>query len=98
MSEHVKHVVIRGNVQGVGYRAWTEREARRHGLVGWVRNRRDGSVEAMFAGAPRNVAAMIEACWRGPPAARVQSVETFDGSPEQLALFDLHEFTSLPTM
>ena len=68
-------VRIRGRVQGVWYRGWTEEEAARRGLSGWVRNRRDGSVEALFAGPAALVNDMIEACRRGPPAARVEAVE-----------------------
>jgi acylphosphatase len=71
----IRHVVIRGRVQGVGYRAWTEYTARDHGLEGWVRNRRDGSVEAVFAGALAAVDAMIAACRRGPPGARVDAMD-----------------------
>jgi acylphosphatase len=62
-------------VQGVWYRGWTEEEATRRGLRGWVRNRRDGSVEALFSGPAAIVQDMIEACWKGPPAARVEAVE-----------------------
>jgi acylphosphatase len=68
-------VRIRGRVQGVWYRGWTEEEAARRGLRGWVRNRRDGSVEALFSGPAAIVQDMIEACWKGPPAARVEAVE-----------------------
>jgi acylphosphatase len=68
-------VRIRGRVQGVWYRGWTEEEAARRGLRGWVRNRRDGSVEALFAGPAALVNDMIEACRRGPLAARVETVE-----------------------
>ena len=50
MSGAIRQVMISGRVQGVGYRAWVEHRARTHGLEGWVRNRRDGSVEALFAG------------------------------------------------
>lgn len=67
-------VVIRGEVQGVGYRFWTQAEARRLGLTGHVRNRADGSVEALFSGPDSEVSAMIEACRRGPPGARVEDV------------------------
>jgi acylphosphatase len=67
-------VVIRGRVQGVGYRFWTQAEARRLGLSGHVRNRADGSVEALFSGADAAVSVMIEACRRGPPGARVEDV------------------------
>ena len=67
-------VRIEGRVQGVGYRCWVERTAGRLGLKGWVRNRRDGSVEAVFSGAAGRIADMIERCRQGPPAASVTSV------------------------
>lgn len=69
-------VRVAGRVQGVGYRAWVADEASGRGLEGWVRNRRDGSVEAVFAGPAEAVGAMVEACRDGPPAARVTAVET----------------------
>ena len=69
------NVRIRGRVQGVWYRAWTEEQATLRGLRGWVRNRRDGSVEALFCGPAAVVQDMIDACWKGPPAARVAAVE-----------------------
>lgn len=71
----ITHVSIRGRVQGVGYRAWTADEARRRGLDGWVRNRRDGSVEAVFSGSDDVVANMLAACRRGPSLARVDAVD-----------------------
>lgn len=74
MPETAVHVSIAGRVQGVGYRAWTEREAIRRGLSGWVRNRADGSVEAVFAGAEEAVADMLEACRQGPRSALVEEV------------------------
>lgn len=67
-------VRIEGRVQGVAYRAWTAEAARSFGLSGWVRNRRDGSVEAVFSGAPGDVEAMLAACAEGPPAAVVREV------------------------
>jgi acylphosphatase len=67
-------VRIRGRVQGVWYRGWTVDEAERRGLSGWVRNRRDGSVEALFAGDDAAIAEMIEACRHGPSMAEVESV------------------------
>jgi acylphosphatase len=75
-NEPTKSVVVRieGRVQGVWYRGWTMEEATRRGLQGWVRNRSDGSVEAKFAGPAAAVDAMVLACWRGPPAARVTAV------------------------
>ena len=79
MAERVASVTvsvrIRGRVQGVWYRAWTEEQAARRGLRGWVRNCRDGSVEALFCGPAAVVQDMIDACWKGPPAARVEAVE-----------------------
>jgi acylphosphatase len=67
-------VRIEGGVQGVGYRYWTERVAGELGLTGWVRNRRDGSVEAFFCGRADDVAQMLERCRQGPPSARVTAV------------------------
>jgi acylphosphatase len=67
-------VKIRGRVQGVWYRGWTVDQARRLGLSGWVRNRRDGSVEAVFSGPEQAVRAAIELCRQGPPAAQVREV------------------------
>ena len=69
-------VRIRGKVQGVWYRAWTVEEATRRGLRGWVRNRRDGSVEALLAGDPALIEEMISACRVGPPLARVDSISS----------------------
>ena len=68
------HATITGRVQGVGFRAWVERQASLRGLEGWVRNRRDGGVEALFSGPADTVAAMLDACWAGPPHARVADV------------------------
>jgi acylphosphatase len=68
-------VRIAGGVQGVSYRYWTEATARGLGLTGWVRNRRDGSVEALFSGAADDVADMLKRCHGGPAAAVVSSIE-----------------------
>jgi acylphosphatase len=65
---------ISGRVQGVAYRAWLERQAALLGLSGWVRNRRDGSVEAVISGPEAAVRELIERCRRGPPLARVAAV------------------------
>ncbi len=67
---------IRGRVQGVWYRGWTEDEATRRGLGGWVRNNDDGTVSALFVGPRAAVDAMLAACREGPPAARVDEVES----------------------
>ena len=70
-------VIISGRVQGVGFRYWTEDQAARRGLDGWVRNLTDGRVEAVFAGAEADVDDMIAACHEGPRLARVQKVAVF---------------------
>ncbi len=69
------NVIIKGRVQGVSFRYWTRTEARGLGLSGWVRNRADGSVEAVFRGAQADVEQMIARCHEGPRAARVDGVE-----------------------
>jgi acylphosphatase len=69
------HVRIAGHVQGVGYRAWTEWEASELGLDGWVRNRRDGTVEAVFSGGVEAVSEMLRRCEKGPPGARVTRID-----------------------
>jgi acylphosphatase len=79
-------VVIRGRVQGVGYRAWIEATAEERGVEGWVRNCRDGSVEALFAGPEEIVLTMIELCHQGPPGARVDVIDQREASADDLAL------------
>lgn len=69
-------VQVHGRVQGVGFRAWTVREAGRRGLAGWVRNRRDGSVEAVFSGPHPDVDDMVALCRAGPRLALVSEVRT----------------------
>ena len=71
----IRHVIVRGTVQGVGFRAFVERHAHERGLAGWVRNRRDGSVEALFCGPDDHVWDMLERCKQGPPSARVTAVK-----------------------
>jgi acylphosphatase len=94
----MRHVVIRGRVQGIGFRAWTEYTALERGLQGWVRNRRDGSVEALFVGPPDAVAVMIAACHQGPRGSRVDAVDQRDGTAEELKLRRRGElFSVLPT-
>lgn len=76
-------VVIRGRVQGVGYRDWMLREAARLGVQGWVRNRPDGAVEALVAGEEAAVQALLSACRRGPMLARVDEItEDFAEPPD----------------
>ena len=80
----VRHVIVRGGVQGVGFRMWTEDLAERLGLEGWVRNRRDGTVEAVLAGPEQTVKDAIEACHRGPRGAQVETVDVAAGDASLL--------------
>lgn len=99
MSGVIRHVTISGRVQGVGYRAWVDAQASARGLEGWVRNRRDGSVEAVFAGPDDVVADMIAACGRGPFSARVDNVQVDAGTSDLLNLRGTGErFAFLPTV
>ncbi len=86
MSEIIRQVTIRGRVQGVGYRAWLAHTAEAMGLQGWVRNRRDGSVEATLAGGDHVVSEMIARCRHGPSAARVEAVVAETAQPDVLNL------------
>jgi acylphosphatase len=86
-------LIITGRVQGVGYRDWATTAARRLGLAGWVRNRGDGSVEALIVGDDSAVGEMIAACRRGPAMARVDAV---DVEPVDLDILP-EGFTLLPT-
>ncbi|MGH6869062.1 MAG: acylphosphatase [Methylocella sp.] len=83
--EMIVRVTIGGDVQGVGYRAWMQREARAGGVRGWVRNRLNGEVEALLAGPPDAVETLCAACWRGPAHARVDKVEVVEASAAALA-------------
>jgi acylphosphatase len=100
VSDHViRYVVVRGRVQGVGYRAFVEHEAQRRGLHGWVRNRRDGSVEAVFAGPRAAVEAMVEACRRGPMSALISTLDHREGTEADLAeRAEGDSFSVLPTV
>ena len=95
MSVTICRAVIHGRVQGVGYRAWTEMTALELGLEGWVRNRRDGTVEALFAGPADDVAAMLEASRQGPPGARVEAIDEQEATQDDLALRHAGELFSV---
>ena len=97
MSDTIAHVIIRGQVQGVGYRAFVEDEAAILGLEGWIRNRLDGSVEAVFAGPADAVETMIEACRQGPWSARVEAVDVRTAKADVLALRSREKFAVLAT-
>ena len=77
-----KHVTVRGRVQGVNYREAMRIAAERLNVAGWVRNRYDGSVEAMVHGWPEDVSRMLDWCRRGPPAAHVTSMQVNEASGE----------------
>jgi acylphosphatase len=94
----VRHIVVRGQVQGVGFRAFVEHHALQRNLSGWVRNRRDGSVEAVFAGPEKSVNGMIAACRIGPLSGHVGALDQRDGGDDDLKFVrpgDL--FSVLPT-
>jgi acylphosphatase len=90
LSEVVrKRVVVSGHVQGVFFRDSTRRQAARRGVAGWVCNRRDGAVEAVFEGPPAEVEAMVEFCSAGPRGAVVDRVTTSNEEPEGLSGFEV---------
>jgi acylphosphatase len=95
--EKIVLVRVGGRVQKVGYRAWTEGQAGARGLYGWVRNRADGDVEALFAGSAAVVDAMIAACWQGPSNADVDSVVVEAADEGMLDQRDAATFVVLPT-
>jgi acylphosphatase len=82
-----RHVLIYGVVQGVGFRFSVERAARSRAVSGWVRNRPDGAVEAVFEGEPEDVEALVDFCRRGPRGADVERVEVETESAEGLTDF-----------
>ena len=82
-----RRVVVHGFVQGVGFRFAVERAARSRGLAGWVRNRPDGSVEAVFEGQREDVEALVAFCRQGPRGAMVERVDVVEESAEGLAGF-----------
>ena len=92
------HVMLRGRVQGVGYRAWCAREAERRGLLGFVRNSRSGAVEAVFAGPAEEVEAMLAACRTGPAGARVDEMLVNEMSDAALAAGGRERFAVLETL
>jgi acylphosphatase len=82
-----RHVIVYGFVQGVGFRFAVERAARSRGVAGWVRNRPDGAVEAVFEGEAEDVEALVELCREGPRGAEVERIDVARESPEGLADF-----------
>lgn len=89
MSIVARRLAVRGRVQGVGFRDGMCRFAREAGATGWVRNRRDGSVEALVQAAPAVVEAVTQWARRGPPAARVDAIDVEDATTDAaLSTFD----------
>jgi acylphosphatase len=84
-----RRLVVRGRVQGVGFRASIYRAAASRGVAGWVRNRPDGTVEAVLEGEPAAVDALVRVCRDGPRGASVTGVDVTDEAPEGLARFDV---------
>ena len=91
MTHLTRRLSITGRVQGVGYRFYAQKKARELGLTGWVRNRRDGSVEALLQGDAAAVETMTAWCRRGPPSAVVAEVRIAEGTG------DYSSFETLPT-
>src|SRR3954452_10415937 len=99
MDRAIRQVTIRGRVQGVGFRYWVEQQAVAHGLEGWVRNRGDGRVEALFSGPVDVVSNMVTGCRHGPSSARVDAVEEQPVRADALNLRRAGErFSVLPTL
>ncbi|HEX2396505.1 MAG TPA: acylphosphatase [Solirubrobacteraceae bacterium] len=84
-----RRIVVRGRVQGVFFRDSTAERARARGVAGWVANRSDGAVEAVFEGDPDAVESMVRFCRSGPSSADVEDVEASEESPEGLSGFEV---------
>ena len=87
MSRTRAHVLVSGRVQGVYFRATTRDEAREIGVDGWIRNRSDGRVEAVFEGPQEAVESMVGFCRKGSPAAQVEDIKVEYGDPEGIEGF-----------
>jgi acylphosphatase len=82
-----RHLVVHGHVQGVFFRDTCRRQAEARGVAGWIANRPDGAVEAVFEGRPEDVDALVEFCRHGPRGAEVRSVDETSEQPEGLSGF-----------
>jgi acylphosphatase len=93
------HLIVKGKVQGVGYRAFVELQAELLDLEGWVRNRRDGTVEVVAAGDSHKIEKFIKECSKGPPASRVAAIHESEATEEMLTMRNAGEkFSFLPTL
>jgi acylphosphatase len=88
MARFAVRLIVRGRVQGVGYRWWTVREARRLGVHGWVRNLADGGVEILAMGARGAVMRLADACRRGPTAATINGIRQAAAEDDGSSTFD----------
>ena len=79
----ILHVIVEGRVQGVCFRDYTHRQARRLNLTGWVRNKRDGSVEAVICGDESDITVMLDWFRQGSPMSRVDAIRTRELTPEE---------------
>ena len=85
------HISIYGRVQAVGFRNWMKKSAEKKGVLGWVRNASDGSVEAFIQGEDENLNDLLALCWEGPDLADVEDVLTQDSNvDESMHSFDIH--------
>ena len=91
METETKHLRIHGRVQGVGYRAWIAHLAGRMRLNGWVRNRKDKTVEAVVTGYQDDIQKFVSQCYQGPPAAKVEIIHVTDGVDEELDGFEIRD-------
>lgn len=87
-------VIIRGRVQGVGYRYWLRQQANRVGVRGWVRNLDDGAVEAYLAGASERVDDLLALCWQGPAGARIDGIDVRETTNEDVSGFRIRRDVS----
>lgn len=85
-------------MQGVGFRAFVQHEAERLDIKGWVRNRLNGDVEALFAGPTSAVNSLVALCWHGPDHARVTELSVYEPKPDELSREPLSGFRLLPTI
>jgi acylphosphatase len=97
VAEQIILVRVQGHVQGVGFRAFVQREAERLGVRGWVRNRLNGDVEALFGGSTEAIDALCEACRRGPSHARIMAVDLEAADPALEKTLPASGFEILPT-
>lgn len=91
MEQETKHLRIHGRVQGVGYRAWAAELAHRLRLNGWVRNRKDKTVEVLVTGHDDAIQKFISECYKGPASAKVEVIHVTNGMDEELTSFIIRD-------